>query len=41
MWVLWRGIWLTDGYGGRRCAVVTLNRESQKEKKKKYARHVI
>ena len=27
-------MWLREGCGGRRCAVVTPNRESQKEKKK-------
>ena len=29
-------MWLTEGCGGRRCAVATPNRESQKEKKKIY-----
>ena len=32
--VVWR-MWLTEGCGGRRCAVATPNRESRKEKKKK------
>ena len=33
--MLWRRMWVTEGCGGRRCAVATLNRESQKEKKKR------
>ena len=33
MWVLWRGMRLTEGCGGRRRAVATPNRESQKKKK--------
>ena len=28
VWVLWRRMWLTEGCGGRRCAVATPNRES-------------
>ena len=41
MWVLWRRMWLTEGCGGKRCAVATPNRESQKEKKKNYGEYFI
>ena len=39
VWVFWRRMWLAEGCGGRRRAVATPNRESQKEKKKKEERY--
>ena len=32
VWVLWRRMWLTEGCGGRRRAVATLNRKAERKR---------